>query len=186
MSLTMNQIRHLVNSPNVNFETVGYIRKKNMSIVQTGVSKTNTRNGRKYINFPNHKKHIQWHTHPQTDGFWPSFEDLNKGYNDQGILHVLFTRFGTWLFRGFGKIPDTFHHDLLYHNWDWLNLVLTNRTSQTGWTDTEAMTYIHQFVSTANRIGFHIEFLHNFKSTDINKYTQLVKNRIAQLSPLQE
>jgi hypothetical protein len=28
--------------------------------------------------------------------------------------------------------------------------------------------------------------LHNFKSTDINKYTQLVKNRIAQLSPLQE
>jgi hypothetical protein len=179
--LTMNQVQHLVNSPDVNFETVGYINGKNMSVIQTGVSETNTHNGRKYVHFPINKK-IQWHTHPSTDGFWPSFEDLNKCYSDQGVLHILFTRFGTWLFRGFGKVPDTFHHDLLYQNWDWLNLVLTTRTSLHGWNESEIMVYINHFVSFTNRIGYHIEFLSNFKSMDMNKYTQLVQNRITHLS----
>lgn len=176
--ITMNQVRHYVNSPEVDFETVGYMNQ-DMRIIQTGVSQTNDRNGRRCVKFPENKT-IKWHTHSHKDGFWPSFEDLHHGYQEKD-LHVLFTRFGTWLFRGFGKQPDTFHHDLMYQHWFWFNLVMTNRTSQV-WTEPEIMVYVNHFVNFANRIGYHVEFLPNFKSLDMNKYTQLVQNRITRLS----
>lgn len=182
MSLvTMNNIERAVRSPNVNYETVGYINTSNLRMYQTGVSQRDPKNGRKYVEFPQQQR-IRWHTHPHTDGFWPSFEDLNHGYNDQGVLNVLFTRFGTWLFRGFGKVPDRFHHDLLYQNWYWLHLVLQTRTSTPGWTEVEMMKYVDYFVNIVNRIGYHIEFVPNFKSMDMDKYTQLVQDWISHLS----
>ena len=178
MNVDMRNINRYVKSPDVHYETVGYINSS-MHMVQTGLSNTNA-SGRKYVRFPEKGK-IKWHTHPHSDGFWPSFEDLNRGYNDQGIVNVLFTRFGTWLFLGFGRIPDQFHHDLLYHNWYWMHMVLEKRTSQTDWTETEIMTYIDYFVNIANKIGYHIEFVPNFKSMNIDKYTTIVQNRLSRL-----
>lgn len=179
----MRNINRLVRGADVTHETVGYMNNAStMRLVQTGVSNTNPQNGRKYVRFPE-KGRIKWHTHPHTDGFWPSFEDIVQGYNDKkGTINVLFTRYGTWVFKGFGRVPDQFHHDLLYHNWHWMHIVMQKRTSQENWTDAEIMSYIGHFEQILNKIGYHIEFVPNFKSMDIDKYTQLVQNRIARLT----
>lgn len=180
MEVNMRNIDRLVRGNNTKHETAGYMNAS-MRLFQTSVSKTNPKNGRKYVEFPE-KGSIKWHTHPTTDGFWPSFEDLVQGYNDKRTINVLFTKYGTWVFLGFGRVPDQFHHDLLYQNWNWLHVVLEIRTSHQQWTDTEIMQYINHFTHILNKIGYHIEFVPNFKSMDIDKYTQLVQHRIARLS----
>jgi hypothetical protein len=61
------------------------------------------------------KNQMVWHTHPYHAGWWPSYEDITR--DDK--IHILFTRYGAWVFKnGKGIVVrfddwNAFHHYML-------------------------------------------------------------------------
>lgn len=83
-------------------------------------------NTRMSIVFPPSNKGYYWHTHPPTAGWWPSAEDLLR--ND--ARHVLFTRFGTYVWSGRGARGGA---DALLAVWRSFNKYMVHKT-QADWT----------------------------------------------------
>jgi hypothetical protein len=107
-------------------EIGGYFTTANgLRFYKTSESRFLPGNTRMSIDFPPNKRYY-WHTHPPTAGWWPSAEDLLR--ND--ARHVLFTRFGTYIWSSSQKRVLA---DALLAVWRSFDRYMVQKT-QTHWT----------------------------------------------------
>jgi hypothetical protein len=152
------------------FERGGYItidgKTNNIIFVQTAIGTIN-QNGRKFVHLPN--KTVRWHTHPYTDGFWPSFEDMNDLYK-KGVSVIVTIR-GLWIINGeASKNQLIINKEQLEMLWRPFHRMLT-MTTQRNWK--HAPNTIKKFISNiANKNG-DVKFIHNGWITNGQPYNYI-------------
>jgi len=140
------------------FERGGYItvdkKTNNIIFVQTAIGNTN-QNGRKFVHLPT--KPVRWHTHPHTDGFWPSIEDMNDLYK-KGVSVIVTIR-GLWIINGeASKNQFTMNKEQLEMSWNPFHRMLT-MTTQKNWK--HAPNTINKFISNISNKKGDVKFIHN-------------------------
>ena len=141
------------------FERAGFVsidpKTNHVVFVQTNTGKTNEY-GRKYVHISTNK-FVKWHSHPYTEGFWPSFEDLSDLYT-KGISLIITIR-GMWIINGeVSKNKIKINHESLQFIWRPFHKMLTD-TTQKNWQ--HAPSAIRKFTTTINRNQGDLRFIHN-------------------------
>lgn len=185
--IQLQNINRLTRNKSVNYEVTGYANTfgtNKLRYIKTGQSQMDPVKQRMYVLFPEGKRML-WHTHPHNAGYWPSFEDLTHGGGyPNSPLNVLFTKYGTWIYNGFiysnSKRVGALFHSLneiwtVMHN-NMLRIWCANKVSPN-----EIMNIFNKFISDSNKIGYDIEFVPNFSSTDnnIQNHIKRVQNSIS-------
>jgi hypothetical protein len=180
--------------PLVTYETAGYFRKNNnkLRFYKTGVSNMDPVNQRRRVYFPYHKSWLLWHTHTIKDGFWPSLEDLRYGGIMQGQtfntqVNVLFTTYGTWIYKGFSSFPSDRHIRVLHNKWNDFSTKMekltgsgTKEEPRNQWIIKDVDRCIVDFLKFLNdMLSYHITFISNFKNEHIESYSQKVYAHIS-------
>lgn len=186
----LSYIRTHATDPRINYEIAGFFKKNNnqrLRFYKTGVSKIDPVSQRKYVLFPTNKGEMLWHTHPPMDGFWPSMEDLRFGGMIQGQtrrrMNVLFGKYGTWIYKGFVDTPDNRLVITLQNKWLAFHKKMEQLTQvKPSWSVDDVMNCIVDFTRFANTmLGYHIEFIPNFRNENIDSYSQTVYNKLSKI-----
>lgn len=156
MHFSLSSLSRQINDDD--FERGGYItidkKTNNVIFVQTAIGNKN-QNGRKFVHLPN--KPVRWHTHPHTDGFWPSLEDMNDIYKN-GVSIIVTIR-GLWIINGeASKNQFTMNKEQLEMLWNPFHRILT-MTTQKNWK--HAPNSVKKFISTISNKNGDIKFIHN-------------------------
>lgn len=182
--------------PLVNYETTGYfkINNKTMRFFHTGVSNQDPDDGRRRVYFPVNKSWLLWHTHSSRDGFWPSFEDLRYGglvraqpVNNRKRINVLFTTYGTWIYKGFNTEISQRQVNCLYNKWKSFHDKMESLTQEKPhWSIDKVDRCIVDFIEFAkNILTYHIEFVPNYnKNNNVTTtvYLQKVYDHILKIA----
>lgn len=147
---------------NINYEIGGKFKvDKDGSLVfyQSSTGNGPRNNGKRiYVNLPTSGN--IWHTHPRKAGFWPSFEDINR----HNPLHILFTKYGIWIFKNNPVKDDrtqTEHLKSIYKEFHNSLLIITQR--QGGWDVQSVQSIIKTFIKDLKRyFNFYMKFIPNF------------------------
>lgn len=184
ISVSLTNINRKTRNKDIDYETVGYFGK-NMKFVQTGVSQMNKTVDRMYVTFPTKdgKSYgMLWHTHPYNAGWWPSYEDLKHGgYKIERPVNVLFTRFGTWIYKGFRSKPAIKQQRYMHTHWKDFHTFMMKVTTEKEFNGDRIKHGIKQFIHTLKQEGYHIEFEEHFNSSESNndEYTRKLYSKIS-------
>lgn len=151
-------------------EAGGYVdtTDKRVKFIQTVTSDIDKRNGRKHVQLPLDRKVI-WHTHPMSDGFWPSVEDIALGFGNR--VNLIFTRYGVWAYKGNDKLSPSGQKDIMKITQDLHDVFVV--MTQAQWRVPDAKRVIKHFLELLQGYDYDISFY-----SEWNLSNQLLKKLV--------